>query len=153
MLFRSCFWAEYSPFLVWQTRKLSATNQQWNLWLYTKLLMDMFPLFWIRRPSTFGRYSIFEPLQGFSANNFTSRNVIMFIFSKAWKTIDSLTCVPKFLLSDVYLYLLFNFKIGPLLGFSFLLLSMFIIILIIRIIKTTCFDNTILMAELEGKLP
>ena len=29
--------------------------------------------------------------------------------------------------------------------------SMFIIILIIRIIKTTCFDNTILMAELEEK--
>ena len=30
--------------------------------------------------------------------------------------------------------------------------SMFIIILIICIIKTTCFDNIILMAELEGKL-
>ena len=31
--------------------------------------------------------------------------------------------------------------------------SMFIIMLIIRIIKTTYFDNTILMAELEGKVP
>ena len=34
-----------------------------------------------------------------------------------------------------------------------LMSSMFIIISIIRIIKITCFNNTILKAELEGKLP
>ena len=46
-----------------------------------------------------------------------------------------------------------NFKIEPSLDLSCLMSSMFIIILIFRTIKTTCFDNTILMAELEGKLP
>ena len=34
-----------------------------------------------------------------------------------------------------------------------LMSSMFIITLIIRIIKAIYFDNTILMTELEGKLP
>ena len=34
----------------------AATNQQWSYWLYTKHLIDMFPCFWIRRPSTFGKY-------------------------------------------------------------------------------------------------
>ena len=33
------------------------------------------------------------------------------------------------------------------------MLSMFIIILIIRIIKITGFDNFVLMAELEGNIP
>ena len=69
-------------FFGWQTRKLSATNQQWSLWLHTKQLMDISPRFWIMRPSTFGKYSIFHPLQGFSANNFTSTNAILFIFSR-----------------------------------------------------------------------
>ena len=69
----------------------------------------------------------------------------------AYKAIDSLTCVPNFLFIDVYLNLLFNFKVGPSLDLSCLMSSMFIIILIIRIIKTTCFNNTILIAELEGK--
>ena len=73
-------------------------------------------------------------------------------FFKALKAIDSLTCVPNFLFRDVNLSLLFNFKIGSLLGLSYLMYSMFIIILIIRIIKTTCFGNTILMAVLKGKL-
>ena len=31
--------------------------------------------------------------------------------------------------------------------------SLFVIILIIRMIKTACFNKTILMAKLEGKLP
>ena len=48
---------------------------------------------------------------------------------------------------------MFNFKIGPSLDISWIMLSIFIIRLIIRIIKTLCFHNTILMAELEGKLP
>ena len=61
-------------------------------------------------------------------------------------------CVPNFLFNDVYLSLLFNFKIGPTLGLSCLMSSMFIIMFIIGIIKTTYFDNTILMPELEGKL-
>ena len=67
---------------------------------------------------------------------------------------DSFTFVPKSLFSNFYLSLVFTFKIGPSLGLSCLMLSMFIIIiLIIRIIKTTCFDNAILTAELEGKVP
>ena len=50
--------------------------------------------------------------------------------------------------------LLIKFKIGLSLGLSCLMSSMFIIMwIIIRIIKTTCFDKTILMAELEEKLP
>ena len=55
--------------------------------------------------------------------------------------------------SDFCLSLLFNFKIGLSLGLSCLMSSMFTIISIIRIIKTTCFDNTILMGELGGKVP
>ena len=70
----------------------------------------------------------------------------------AWKTIDSLSFVPSLLFSDIYLSLLLNFKIWSLLALSCLMSSIFIIILIIRIIKTTCFNNTILMAELKGKL-
>ena len=140
VLFRSCLRAKDFPLFGWQTRKLEAsTNQQWSLWLYSKHLMDMFTRFWIKRPSTFGKYSIFHPLQEY--------------FFKAWKTIYSLICVPYFFFRDVYLSLLFNFKIGPSLGLSCLILSMFIMILIIRIINTTCFDNTISMVELEGKLP
>ena len=69
------------------------------------------------------------------------------------KTIDSLTCGPIFLFSDFYLNLLFNFKVGPLLDLACLMSSVFIITLIIRIMKTTCFNNTILMAKVEGKLP
>ena len=59
-----------------------------------------------------------------------------------------MTCVPNFLFSDVYLNLLFNFKVGPTSDLSCLMSSMFIITLIIRIIITTCSNN----AELEGKL-
>ena len=66
---------------------------------------------------------------------------------------DSFTRVPNFLFSDVYLNLLFNFKVGPSLDLFCLLLSMFIAALIICLIKTTGFSNAILMAELEGKLP
>ena len=48
---------------------------------------------------------------------------------------DSLTRVPNFLFSDVYLNLLFNFKVGPSLYFSCLMTSMFIIAWIIRKLK------------------
>ena len=61
-------------------------------------------------------------------------------------------CVPNFLFSDVYLSILFNFTIGSSLDLSFLMLSMFIIIFTIRIIKATCFSNTILMANLKGTI-
>ena len=104
------FGSRTPPIFGCQTRKLSATNQQWSLWLYTKHLMDMFPRFWVRWSSTFGKNSIFHHWQGFSANNFTSRNAILFTFFKAWKAKDSLTCKPNFLFSDVYLNLLFNLK-------------------------------------------
>ena len=66
---------------------------------------------------------------------------------------DSLTYVPNFLFSDVYLNLLFNFKVRSLLDISCLMLSMFIIISIICIIKTTSFNSTVLMAELVATLP
>ena len=62
-------------------------------------------------------------------------------------------CLPYFSFSDVYLNVLFNFKVGPSLDLFCLMLSIFIIILIIRIIKTTGFNKTILMAELERRLP
>ena len=61
-------------------------------------------------------------------------------------------CVLNFFFSDVYLNLLFNFEIGPSSGLSCLISSMFIITLIIHIIKTTSFNNTTLMAELEEKV-
>ena len=106
----TAFGSRTLPFFGCQTRNLSATNQQWSLWLYTKHLMDMFPRFWIWWSSTLWKYSIFHPWQRFSANNFTPRNAILFNFCKAWKAIDSLTCVQNFLFSDSYLNLLFNFK-------------------------------------------
>ena len=62
VVFRSCFWVKDSPFLGCYCRKLSTTNHQSSLWLYTKHLMDMFPCFWIRWSSTFGKYSIFHSL-------------------------------------------------------------------------------------------
>ena len=73
------------------------------------------------------------------------------LFFKAWKAIDSLTCVPNFLFSRVYLKLWFNFEDGPSLDLSCRMSSVFIIILIIHIIKTASFNKTILMVELEGK--
>ena len=77
------------------------------------------------------------------------------LFFQDLKNIDSLTHVSNFFFKEFYLsYLLFKFKIGPSLSLSCLMSPMFIIMrIIIRIIKTTCFDNTILMVELEGKLP
>ena len=62
-------------------------------------------------------------------------------------------CVLNLWLSDFYLSLLFSLKIGLSLGLSCIMSAMFIIILIIRIIRTTRFDNTILIAEPEGKIP
>ena len=75
------------------------------------------------------------------------------LFFQDLKAIESLTFLPSFLFSDVYLNLLLNFKVGPSLDLSCLMPSMFIIILIIRLIKATCCNNIVLMAELEGKLP
>ena len=73
-------------------------------------------------------------------------------FFKTRKGIQSLTCVPNVLISDAYLNFLFNFKVGPSLDLFCLMSSMFIFILIIRIIKTTCFNNTNLLVEHDGKL-
>ena len=139
------------PIFSWQTRKLSATNQQWSLWLYTKHLMDMFSSFWIRRPLTFEKYPIFHPTRGFSANNLGMLHCLFFQDLKGHKLLD--TC-DKFLVSWIILTLLFKFKIGPSLSLSCLMLSMFIIMwVIIRIIKKMCLENTILMAGLKEKLP
>ena len=62
--------------------------------------------------------------------------------------------MSKSLFSNFYLSILFSFKTEPSLGLSGLMSSMFIIIiLIIRIIKTTYFDNAILITKLKGKVP
>ena len=53
-----------------------------------------------------------------------------------------------------FISLLFKLKIGPSQSLSCPMSSMTIIVrIIIRIIRTTYFENTILMAELEEKLP
>ena len=125
------FGSRTPPIFGCQIRKLSATNQQWSLWLYTKHLMDMLPRFWIRWSSTFGKYSIFHPWQGFLLITLLL-GMLYCLFFKTWKAIDCLTCVPNFLFIDVYLNLLFNFKVCPSLDLSCLMSSMFIILFIIR---------------------
>ena len=110
----------------------------------------MFPRFLIRSSSTFGKHSIFHTWQWFSAKNIYFLECYTVYCFKACQAIDSLTHVPHFLFGDLYLNLLFNFKVGPSSGLSSLISS--IITLIIRIIKTMCFNNTTLMAELEGKV-
>ena len=67
------------------------------------------------------------------------------------KAIDSLMYVPNFLFSDAYLNLLFNFKDGPSSDLSCLVSSMFIITVIIRIIKTTWFNNNYFDSGTRGK--
>ena len=153
MLFRSCFWAKDSPFLGWQTRKLSETNQQWSLWLYTKHVMDIFPSFWIRRPLTFGNYPIFYPTRSFWLIPLLLEMLHCLLF-QGFKGHRFLTRMQNFLFHEFYLSLLFKFEIGSLLSLSCLMSFMFIIMrIIIRIIETTCLENTIVMAEREGKLP
>ena len=93
---------------------------------------------------------MFHPFWQFSTNNLTSRNATL-LFFQCLNGHDSLTCVPNLLFSDFYLSLLFNFKIGLSLGVSCLMSSMFTTILIIRLIKTMCFDSTILIAELKER--
>ena len=97
------------------------------------------PHFWISWSSTFGKYSIFHPWQRFSANNVTSKYALLFIFSRPERLYIP-WCVCQFYLSWSL--------VRPFLSN----VSMFIIILIIRIIKTTRFNNTILMTKLERKI-
>ena len=92
---------------------------------------------------------IFSPLTRFSADNIYFQERYTVCFLKACKAINSLTCVSNSLLSDVYLNFIFNFKAGPLSDLSCLMSSMFVITLIIRIIKTTCFNNPILQRNLK----
>ena len=107
----------------------------------------MFPDFLIKKLKLLGSTQFFTPYRGFPLI-IVLLGMLYCLSFKAWKTIDFLTCVPIFLFSANYLSLLFNFKTGPSLGLSCLMSSIFIIILIIRIINTTCFINTTLMAEL-----
>ena len=103
--------------------------------------MDMFPSFGIRRPLTFGKYPIFHPTQGFSANNLLLGMLYYLLFHdlKGHRFLDT--------------FAKFYFKMWPSLSL-YVIKSMFIIKgIIIRLIKTTFFQNFILMAELEGKLP
>ena len=55
--------------------------------------------------------------------------------------------------ANLIIYATFDEDLGFIRTFSCLMSSIFIITLIMCIIKTTCFNNTILIAELEGKLP
>ena len=93
-----------------QTRNLSANNQQWSLWVYTKHLMDMFPRFWIRWSSIFAKCSIFHPWQSFLLITLLLWMPYCLLF-QGLKGHRFLKCVPNFLFTDVYLNLLFNFKI------------------------------------------
>ena len=101
----------------------------------------MFPSFGIRRPLTFGKYPIFHLTQGFSANNLLLGMLYYLLFHDL-KGHRFLGTFAKF-----------YFKMWPSLSL-YVIKSMFIIKgIIIRLIKTTFFQNFILMAELEGKLP
>ena len=75
------------------------------------------------------------------------------LFFQGLKNHRFLQVCANFLFSGVYLNLLFNVRVGPSLDFSCLMSNIFVITLIIRITKTTCFNNTILMAEHAGKRP
>ena len=103
----------------------------------------------IFNPQLLGSTQFFCPYRGFLLITLLP-GMLYFIFFQDLKNHRFLDVCAKFL---AYLSYLFNFKIGSLLGLSCLMSSMFIIILIIRIIKITCFDNIILKAELKGKLP
>ena len=95
----------------------------------------------------------FAPHGGFSL--ITSLLVMLhYLLFQDLKGHRFLDACDQFLVREFYLSVLFKLKIGPSLSHSCPMVSMFIIMqIIIRIIKTTCFENTILMAELEGKLP
>ena len=68
----------------------------------------MFPCFWIKRPFNIGKYSIFDLINRFPL--ITLLVVTQYcLFFKAWKTIDSLTCVLNFLFNNACLSLLINF--------------------------------------------
>ena len=120
------FGSRTPPIFDCQTRKLSATNQQWSLWLYIKHLIDMLPRFWIRWSPTFGKYSIFHPDRVFLLITVLLW-ILYCLFFQGLKDHRFLTCGPNFLFSDVFLNLLFNFKVGPSLDLSSLMSSMFII--------------------------
>ena len=120
------FGSRTPPVFGYQIRKLSPTNQQRSLWLYTKHLMDMLPRFWITWSWTFGRYSIFHSWQGGFLLIALLLGMLYCLFFRGL-TIDSLTCGPNILFSDVYLNLLFNFKAVPSLDLSCPMSLMFII--------------------------
>ena len=108
------------PFFGCQTRNLSATNQQRSLWLYTKqwICFHLFEL---------GDHQLLKSTQFFTPDRGSLLITLLLgmlyclpwcytiilcyaMLTKAWKAIDSLTCVPNFLFSDVYLNLLLSFK-------------------------------------------
>ena len=139
-----------SPFFNWKNRKLS---NQWSLWMYTKHLIGMFSIFWIKIPITFGRSQLSTPHMNFPSISLLWGCYTVYFF-KTLKTIDSLTSVPNLLFREFYLNLLCKFKIGPPLSLSCLMPSLLKIMqIIICIFKRTCFENTILLAKLKGKLP
>ena len=87
--------------------------------------MDMFHVFELGDLQLLESTYFFTPGRGFPQITLLLERYTVYFF-KAWKAIDFLTCGPNFLFSDVYLNLLFNFKVGPSLDLSCLMSSMFI---------------------------
>ena len=114
------------PIFGCQIRNLFATNQQWSLWLYTKHLMDTLPRFWITCLQLLESTQFFTPDKGFLLITL-HLGMLYCLFFQALIDHRFIDVWPNFLLSDVYLNILFNFKVGPSLDLSCLMWSMFII--------------------------
>ena len=109
-----------------QIRNLSTTNQQWSLWLYTKHLMDMLSSFWITWFSTLESAQFFTPDRGFLLITLLL-GMLYYLFFQVLIDHRFHDVWAKFLVSGVYLNLIFSFKVGPSLDLSCLMSSMFII--------------------------
>ena len=85
-------------------------NQQYNLLLFTKLLINIFPRFWIKRPSTFGSTQFFSSHGGLPLI-IILLGMLQPLYFQLLKDHKILEVCAKFLFSDFDLSLLFNFKI------------------------------------------
>ena len=108
-------------------------------------------VFELRDLQLLGSTKFFTPYRSFPLITLLLGILYCFFF-QGRKGHGFLDICAKFLV-QCYLFKSFLFNFGPSLGLSCLILPMLINILIIGISKTMYFDNTILMAELAGKLP
>ena len=86
-------------------------NQQYNLLLFTKLLINIFPRFWIKRPSTFESTQFFSSHGGLLLIIIILLGMLHPLCFQILKDHKILDVCAKFLFSDFYLSLLFKFKI------------------------------------------